>query len=59
MKKEVAFCIKGIIIVVMIAQKLFFKYAFNDDTADESKAAVRRKRAEKAAKKEARVIGSK
>ena len=49
-----------IIIVVTIAQKLFFKYAFNDGTADESKAAVRRrKRAEKAAKKEARVNGSK
>lgn len=49
-----------IIIVVTIAQKLFFKYAFNDGTADESKAAVRRrKKAEKAAKKEARVNGSK
>ena len=49
-----------IIIVVTIAQKLFFKYAFDDGTADESKAAVRkRKRAEKAAKKEACVNGSK
>lgn len=49
-----------IIIVVTIAQKLFFKYAFDDGTADESKAAVkRRKKAEKAAKKEARVNGSK
>ncbi len=49
-----------IIIIVTIAQKLFFKYAFDDGTADESKAAVRRrKKAEKAAKKEARVNGSK
>lgn len=49
-----------IIIVVTIAQKLFFKYAFDDGTADESKAAVRkRKKAEKAAKKEARLNGSK
>lgn len=49
-----------IIIIVTIAQKLFFKYAFDDGTADESKAAVRkRKKAEKAAKKEARLNGSK
>ena len=49
-----------IIIIVTIAQKLFFKYAFDDGTADESKAAVRkRKKAEKAAKNEARLNGSK
>ncbi|HJD46872.1 MAG TPA: sugar ABC transporter permease [Candidatus Mediterraneibacter norfolkensis] len=43
-----------IIIICTVAQKLFFKYAFDDGTSDESKAAVRkRKRAEKAARKAA------
>ena len=35
-----------IIIICTVAQKLFFKYAFNDGTEDESKAAVRRKKRE-------------
>ena len=40
-----------IIILFTVAQKLFFKYAFNDGTDDESKAAVaRRKKAEKGGK---------
>ncbi len=40
-----------IIVICTIAQNLFFKYVFNDGTADESKAAVRaKKRAAKAAK---------
>ncbi len=39
-----------IIIICTVAQKLFFKYAFDDGTSDESKAAVRkRKKAEKLA----------
>ena len=47
-----AIVLLAIIIVCTVAQKLFFKYAFDDGTSDESKAAVRkRKRAEKAAKK--------
>ena len=33
-----------IIIICTILQKLFFKYAFNDGTADESKQAVRRRK---------------
>jgi ABC-type sugar transport system permease subunit len=38
----------GIIILFTVAQKLFFKYVFNDGTDDESRAAVRkRKKAEK------------
>ena len=42
----------AIIVVCTVAQKLFFKYAFDDGTSDESKAAVRkRKKAEKAARK--------
>ena len=42
----------AIIILCTVGQKLFFKYAFDDGTSDESKAAVRkRKRAEKAARK--------
>ena len=41
-----------IIIICTVAQKLFFKYAFDDGTSDESKAAVRkRKKAEKLAVK--------
>ena len=41
----------AIIIFCTVAQKLFFKYAFNDGSSDESKEAVkRRKKAEKAAK---------
>lgn len=44
-----------IIIICTVAQKLFFNYAFDDGTSDESKAAVRkRKKAEKAAGKAAR-----
>lgn len=35
-----------IIIICTVAQKLFFKYAFNDGTEDESKAAVKRKKLE-------------
>lgn len=35
-----------IIIICTVAQNLFFKYAFNDGTEDESKAAVRRKKLE-------------
>ena len=47
-----AIVLLAIIIVCTVAQKLFFKYVFDDGTSDESKAAVRkRKRAEKAAKK--------
>ena len=39
-----------IIIVCTVAQKLFFKYMFDDGTSDESRAAIRkRKKAEKAA----------
>lgn len=46
-----AIVLLGIIIICTIAQNLFFKYAFNDGTADESKEAVkRRKKAEKEAK---------
>lgn len=42
----------GIIVICTVAQKLFFKYAFDDGTSDESKATVRRrKKAEKAARK--------
>lgn len=45
-----AIVLLGIIIICTVAQKLFFKYAFDDGTSDESKAAVRRrKKAEKAA----------
>lgn len=47
-----AIVLLAIIIICTVAQKLFFKYAFDDGTSDESKAAVRkRKRAEKAARK--------
>ncbi len=43
-----------IIIICTVAQKLFFKYVFDDGTGDESKAAVRRrKQAEKEARKQA------
>lgn len=35
-----------LIIICTIGQKLFFKYAFDDGTSDESKAAVRRKKKE-------------
>lgn len=46
-----AIVLLAIIVACTVAQKLFFKYAFDDGTSDESKAAVRkRKRAEKAAK---------
>lgn len=49
-----AIVLLGIIIICTVAQKLFFKYAFDDGTSDESRAAVRkRKKAEKAAKKAA------
>lgn len=47
-----AIVLLGIIIICTVAQKLFFKYAFDDGTSDESKAAVRkRKKAERAAVK--------
>ncbi len=47
-----AIVLLAIIIICTVGQNLFFKYAFNDGTEDESKAAVkRRKQAEKAAKK--------
>jgi ABC-type sugar transport system permease subunit len=42
-----------IIVICTVAQKLFFKYAFNDGTEDESKAAVKRRK--KAEKQEARL----
>ncbi len=49
-----AIVLLGIIIICTVAQKLFFKYAFDDGTSDESRTAVRkRKKAEKAAKKAA------
>ncbi len=49
-----AIVLLGIIIICTVAQKLFFKYAFDDGTSDESRAAVRkRKKAEKAEKKAA------
>ena len=44
-----------IIVICTVAQKLFFKYAFDDGTSDESKAAVKKRRkAEKAARKAAK-----
>ncbi len=47
-----------IIIICTVAQKLFFKYVFDDGTSDESKAAVRkRKKAEKEARKAQRAKG--
>ncbi|MDO4340079.1 MAG: sugar ABC transporter permease [Eubacteriales bacterium] len=47
-----AIVLLAIIVVCTVAQKLFFKYAFDDGTSDESKAAVRkRKRAERSAKR--------
>ncbi len=47
-----AIVLLAIIIICTVGQNLFFKYAFNDGTEDESKAAVkRRKQAEKEAKK--------
>ncbi len=47
-----AIVLLGIIIIVTIAQKLFFAFVFDDGTDDESKAAVRRrKKAEKEMKK--------
>ena len=50
-----AIVLLAIIILCTVAQKLFFKYVFDDGTSDESKAAVRkRKKAEKAARKVAR-----
>lgn len=49
-----------IIIVVTMAQKFFFTYIFNDGTEDESKVAVmKRKKLEKAAKKEAHINAGK
>ncbi len=35
-----------LIIICTIGQKLFFKYAFDDGTSDESKAAVRKRKKE-------------
>lgn len=47
-----AIVLLAIIVICTVAQNLFFKYAFDDGTADESKAAARkRKKAEKEAKK--------
>lgn len=43
-----AIVLLGIIIICTVAQKLFFKYVFDDGTSDESKAAVRKRK--KAAK---------
>jgi multiple sugar transport system permease protein len=49
-----------IIIFCTVAQKLFFKYVFNDGTADESKAAVRyRKQQEKKMRRTVKKGGSK
>ncbi len=49
----------GIIILVTVAQKLFFKYVFDNGTDDESRAAVRRrKKAEKRRKREAKKGGA-
>lgn len=46
-----AIVLLGIIIICTVAQKLFFAYAFNDGTEDESKAAARkRKKLEKGAR---------
>ena len=46
-----AIVLLAIIILCTVAQKLFFKYVFDDGTSDESKAAVRkRKKAEKSVK---------
>ena len=42
-----------IIIACTVAQKLFFKYVFNDGSADESKEAVRRRKKEEKAKRAA------
>ncbi len=48
-----------IIIICTLAQKLFFKYVFDDGTSDESKAAVRRrKKAQKQLKKQEMKGGS-
>ena len=48
-----AIVLLALIIICTVAQKLFFKYAFNDGDGDESKAAVkRRKQAEKQKKLE-------
>ena len=50
-----AIVLLALIIICTVAQKLFFKYAFNDGDGDESKAAVkRRKQAEKQKKLEAK-----
>lgn len=46
-----AIVLLAIIIVCTVAQKLFFKYVFDDGTADESKAAVRRRKKEEKRKK--------
>lgn len=42
-----------IIIVCTLAQKLFFKYVFDDGTADESRAAVKRRKKEEKQRKKA------
>lgn len=39
-----AIVLLGIIIICTVAQKLFFKYAFDDGTSDESRAAVRKRK---------------
>ena len=40
-----------LIIICTIGQKLFFKYAFDDGTSDESKAAVRKRKKAEAQRK--------
>ena len=53
-----AIILLALIIICTVAQKLFFKYVFNDGTSDESKAAVRRrKRLEKAQRQRKREMG--
>lgn len=50
-----AIVLLAIIVACTVAQNLFFKYAFDDGTADESKAAARKRiKAEKEAKKAAK-----
>lgn len=39
-----AIVLLGIIVICTVAQKLFFKYVFDDGTSDESRAAVRRRK---------------
>lgn len=52
-----AIVLLAIIIICTVAQKLFFKYVFNDGSEDESKAEVRRKKKEAKARKKAMAKG--